>query len=217
MDTVAEQLEFLYSLNQNENLEFNQGVISGNLIVTAIIKNQLLEFQEKCEFATIDISREVGSNLLDDVQINEQLNLSIELDRSGGIVFAKNLDDLISTSASKYCSEVPRFALLIDEGWRSWEEASSNKSILAYLEVVDFFEFLRKKMADHCERKQCHFFGISQKLSMTLKYEALSVISHADDIIKSISSLNTIMSEELHKEDKIRQLKIVLIDLLTNT
>jgi len=216
METKSKQLDFLLNFKKNNSLEFKKGIMSGEISVARPLKDLLLEFQNKCLFATLEISRVEGNNLLEDVENDETIDLSIELDRGRGTVIAQNLDDLLTTSGNKYGREIPDLVVLIDENWRSWDESSYNKSVSAYIEAIKFFKFLRNDVSDHSDIRKCHFFGTKEKVSLTLGFSANAIELHADEIIKSIASLSSIMNEELYKEDKVRQLKLVLIDLLKN-
>lgn len=213
----TENIEKLIVIHKKAQLIWeNSFLYTKKVIVDSEIIDLLIYLDgDECNITTVTIDR-IGANLIDHLKINETISIKIVITRSLGIFYGKNLNDLLTTSNKKYCSEIPRLCYLSDENWKSWEDKEQKQSIHSYVELIKFVRLLKTDISDHDDNTVLHFFGASEKVSFPLIFSAEKIESNQGVILNSLAVINTLMDGENYRKDKAIQLKAIIIDITKN-
>ena len=210
-------IENLITLHHKVELTWNKNTLFHNGVITNTEIIELLAYLEsdECDLTDVTIERE-GVNLVSSTNVNEKIAVTIVLNRSLGIFYGRNLNDLLTSANNKYCREQPKLCYLAEENWKSWEEKEQKQSIHAYIELIKFVFLLKKDISDHNEYTVVLFLGANEKVSFPLVYSADKIESHQVKILNSLAVINTLMEGDNYRADKATQLKAIIIDITKN-
>lgn len=216
--TLLENLKELYNSGRGGIIASNR--LSIEIKLTEALSQLVSAIDEAFPSGDISLSDNGNDISLEfiNLHIGKDVNVQINVPRNESNFYAFTTDDFIS---SGFIFKTPTDFFLQEANVLKSEE-SNNEKLNKYLEIVGFTKFLLSiDCHDHTSKSSEEvysliFLGAKKKLYIRLSYIVSNITIDSVDVKNSTEFLLQSFSESLYKDEKVRLLRIALIDYLSS-